>query len=92
MPTALFMQDSLHSQLCTRPRACTSADEGAGCDGVVLWYTADGCVIIRGIRCLSFAAATLRSGGKGASTGVHQPTAALFQVHFPGRKRVTGHD
>lgn len=34
----------------------------------------------------------LPSGGRGASTGVGHPTAALFQVHFPGRKRITGQD
>jgi len=88
--TALFRQASPHSQLCIHQRACTSADERACCDGTVLWYSAEGCVIIRGIWLLSFAAATLPSGGRGASTGVHQPTASLFQVHFPGRKRVIG--
>lgn len=90
--TALFMQGSLHSQLCTHRRAFTSADERASYDSTVLWYIADGCVIIRGIHWLSFGAAMLPSGGRGASTGVGHPTAALFQVHFPGRKRITGQD
>ena len=62
----------------------------AGDDSKVLWYIAGGCVIIRGIRWLSFGAAILPSGGRGASIGVSGPTAALFQVHFPKRKRVTG--
>lgn len=65
---------------CTRWRAFTSADERAGYDSMVLWYIADGCVIIRGIHWLSFGAAILPSGGRGASTGVDHPTAALFQV------------
>lgn len=75
---------------CTRWRAFASADERASYDSTVLRYIADGCVIIRGIHWLSFGAAILPSGGRGASTGVDHPTAAVFQVHFPGRKRVTG--
>lgn len=77
---------------CTLWSACTSADERASCDGTLLWYIADGCVIIRGIHWPSSAAATQPSGGRGASAGVHQPTAVLFQVHFPGRKRISGQD
>lgn len=74
-----------HSQLCIHQRACTSTDERTCYEGTWLWFTADGCVIIRGILSLSFAAATLPSRGRGASPGVHQPTAVPFQVHFHGK-------
>lgn len=54
---------------------------------MVLWYIADGCVIIRGIHWLSYGAAILPSGGRGASTGVDHPTAALFQVPLSWKEK-----
>lgn len=76
--TALFMRASLYSQLCMHHLSWWKSFKPTE-----MCYTADGCVIIRGIRLPSFAAATLPSGEGGISAGFHPLTAALVQVLFP---------